>query len=148
MKKFEFNLSTLLQVRTEGLNEAHLDLMRAHHHLQNMLNSIESLEKEYYILNEKIERTVKANLAVEAIAIEHEYLQKLEKRIKMQIEEVVKAQNKVEDKRQAVMRALQLKKIIENLYEKQNDIWTREYQLRESAFFDEISSIHWIRQKE
>jgi flagellar FliJ protein len=141
MKKFEFHLKTLMKVRHEAEREAYRNLMAAHVHLKNMLKIIESLEREYLTLNEDIERPKKNTFSAQEIAEQHGYMLKMEERIKIHIEEVVKAQYKVEDMRQAVMRAMQQKKMLENLYEKQYESWIREYLINEVGFFDEVSSI-------
>lgn len=147
MKKFKFNLSTLLQVRGEAENEAHRELLKAHIHLKKMLKSIEDLETEYILLNEEVERKQKKAFSAEKLSDQHDYLMKLEQRIKLQVEEVVKAQINLEEKRLLVVQAIQKKKTIENLQDKQYAVWENEYLIKEAAFFDEVSTIYFIREK-
>ena len=145
MKKFQFNLSTLLQVRNEALNAAHRDLQEAHIHLKNMLKKIEELEREYILLTEDIQRKQKEKFFASELADQHDYLIRLELRIKLQVEEVVKAQINVEDRRLLIVQAMQRKKTIENLRDKQYTAWETKAIIAEAVFFDEVSSIYHRR---
>lgn len=148
MKNFRFNLSTVLQVRSETENAAHRELLKAQIHLQEMFHRLSQLENEYYRLVEGFNRMQKEKFSSEEMGLYYQCFYRVEHQISLQIEDVVKAQNRVEDKRQLVVKAMQQKKILENLKNKKMTDWQTEWQKREMTFFDEVSTTQYTRKED
>ena len=148
MKKFNFNLKALLNFRKQQEEEAQREMMLARQQLQKILGILEHLEHECTLLEEDLRNKQGGKQNIEEYRSHYFYLQDLRQKIQSHQDRVMEAQNLVEKKRQAVNQAMQNKKIIENIHEKQYSEWKSEYEKLESKLSDELSTIRHIRNKE
>lgn len=145
MKKFQFLLQTLLEVRQQKETVAYTDLMEAQLVLQRMIKIHLDLENELQRQTCFIEeKKVKSIPAVE-LASDIEYGLLLNKKIMHQQDIINKTLDFVENKRQSLIDAMQKRKIIENLREKRHAEWESEFQSVEKTFFDELATIRFVR---
>lgn len=145
MKKFQFLLQTLLEVRQQKETVAYTDLMEAQLVLQRMIKIHRDLENELQQLNGFIEEKKIKSIPAAELASDIEYGLLLNKKIIHQQDIINKTLDFVENKRQSLIDAMQRRKIIENLREKRHSEWESEFQSVEKTFFDELATIRFVR---
>lgn len=145
MKKFQFLLQTLLEVRQQKETVAYTDLMEAQLVLQRMIKLHRDLENELQQLNGFIEEKKIKSIPAAELASDIEYGLLLNKKIIHQQDIINKTLDFVENKRQSLIDAMQRRKIIENLREKRHSEWESEFQSVEKTFFDELATIRFVR---
>ena len=143
MKKFRFNLTALLEVRRKKENIAKIELFDAQVVLENILGKLSALIVQSEKIKDEI-RILQKTSAGHLEMIGHmEYLKLLNTRIARQKLVVMEALNGVEKQRAAVTAAMQNKKIIENLEDKERTEWESAFQGTEKALFDELATMRY-----
>ncbi len=138
MKKFEFRLQTVLEQRERHENLARKALAEALAELVKMQEIVRKLVLERKNLEQEFEEKLKQEPA--KLPAYLDYFASLGKRIADQQDAILKFQNIVEQKRQALAEARKEKKVIENLKDKQYSEWKKELEKQETAFLDELAT--------
>jgi len=147
MKKFQFSLSALLDVRRLKEEIAQKNLLETKLVLQREMAALEALQQEYHAAQERIRKTQKKMRSPEPLARLYEYSDDIKKRIKAQQKLVEVAKSNVELKRKDVVYSMQQRKIIENLRDKKLSEWEAEFIDMERKTFDELSTMRYGRKK-
>jgi flagellar FliJ protein len=147
MKKFRFSLSTLLQVRKQAEEIAHKNLLEAHLLLQRQLAGLSELHQEQDKIIRELRRLQRSDPNPEKIISLNNYMQSIEAKIERQLSSVKQATFFVELQRQEVIKAMQKRKIIENLKDKRYSEWEEELFDKERADQDELSTMRYSRSK-
>lgn len=147
MKKFQFTLHALLQFRKEEETHKQKELFLAQTFFEKLVKELNQLTKEFQDIEEEIRSKEQKSLhAAEVVAL-FDYLKLIRKKIDLLKTNIQEAQYQVNKRRQAVIRAMQKKKVVEHLQEKQLADWTYEYKETEKAFFDELATIRYMQNK-
>lgn len=146
MKKFRFKLKTLLMVRKEQESSAQKEVMLAQKQLRKIVEILNELQYECDLLEKDLQQKQKYN--INDFRNHFLYIQSLRQKITKQQDDILEAQNVLTIKRTNVKKAMQQKKILENIHDKQHSAWTKEYQSIESKLIDELATIRHIRDKE
>lgn len=147
MKKFRFSLSTLLKVRLEKENIARKKLQEAHLFLNNMTNALKDLEDQRDRIFESLRQKQRIAHHTTVINDHFNYLALLKKKIVNQHILIEEARYRLELQRKALIKAMQERKIIENLSEKQYAEWEYNMNEQEKIFFDELATIRFLHKR-
>lgn len=136
MKKFKFSLEKVLSLREFEEKQAQIELGKA----QSVVNDLNNQLK--YIASEKIKTNeARANSSDLSFLMSIEnYMNGLEYKKELLLEELAKAQLVLEEKRAIVVEAIKKRKTLEKLKEKQLEAYKKEYNLEEEKILDEIST--------
>ncbi len=139
MKKFQFNLATVLRVREREEEAARIKLVKARELLNVIIKKIEALESEKL----SVEAEWRNRSTTRGSFLRGEdyvgYLQILQGRIAEQQDELMRAQNIVEAKRVELEKISRKKKALENLKERKYAQWNEEYRTMERLHLDEVA---------
>ena len=141
-------MKTLLMIRKHRENSAQKEMLQARQYLQKILEILEELQEESTLLGQQLQSRLKGKSSVFEYRNHFMYLEVLQQKIQERQDDILKAQNIVEAKRVAVTKAMQNKKIIEKIREKQYSSWQDKYQKLEAKMLDELATIRHIRTKE
>jgi len=132
MKKFKFNLENVLQLKKFNEEECRIALGLAISLLNEIENKIkETARKHHHAANELLKNP-------EQIMIWSNYISRLEYEAEKLMEDAVKAEMVVEEKRTIYMDAFKELKVMEKLKEKKEKEYKKEAEKKESADIDEI----------
>lgn len=148
MKKFRFNMKTLLMVRQQQEEAAQREVMLARQKLQKIVEILEELKRECDHLEQDLREKQASPHSIHEYKDHFLYFQFLREKIAQQQDDVLQAQNAVEVKREAVTKAMQNKKVIEKIKDKQYTSWKDHYQKMEAKLLDELATLRHIRVKE
>jgi|SaaInlStandDraft_3_1057020.scaffolds.fasta_scaffold121366_2 flagellar protein FliJ len=148
MKKFTFNLETVLKVRKQREEAAQRDMVKALKRLESLKEILKLLQDEVYSLEEELQQRQKHSPNVRDFYDYLLYLQSVKKKIEVQQDEVFKAHNIMEERRSVTVAAQRQKKVIENIKDKHYDEWSEHLLKTEQKFLDELATIRYIREKE
>lgn len=147
MKKFIFSLQTLLEVRQKQENIALKELLDARLILQKTLAMLEELEKLKNSIKDEIRYNEARSFNPYEAGQYFQHLRNIKRRIANQERYVLEAKESMEQKRKLLTQAIQKRKMIENLQEKKFTEWEHEIQSKDQAFFDELATIRFLRDK-
>ena len=136
MKKFKFSLEKVLSLREFEEKQAQIELGKA----QSVVNDIN--EQLKIIASERVksnESRSKSSDLTFLMSIEN-YINGLDYKKELLIQELAKAQIILEEKRAIVIEAIKKRKSLEKLKEKQFESYKKEYNKEEEKILDEISS--------
>ena len=136
MKKFKFSLEKVLSLREFEEKQAQIELGKA----QSVVNDIN--EQLKFIASERVksnESRSKSSDLTFLMSIEN-YINGLDYKKELLIQELAKAQIILEEKRAIVIEAIKKRKSLEKLKEKQFESYKKEYNKEEEKILDEISS--------
>lgn len=136
MKKFKFSLEKVLSLREFEEKQAQIELGKA----QSVVNDIN--EQLKFIASERVksnESRSKSSDLTFLMSIEN-YINGLDYKKELLIQELTKAQIILEEKRAIVIEAIKKRKSLEKLKEKQFESYKKEYNKEEEKILDEISS--------
>jgi len=145
MKKFHFNLITLLKVRCEKEKLTQKEFMAAQMELDRLLEKMALLQQEGKTLEEEIRTKQQAGIHPSELSNFLDYLNLIRQRIAEQEDGVMRAKNIVEEKRAALSHAMKERKVIEKLKETKFAQWEKEMQTREKGFLDELATMRYVR---
>lgn len=143
MKKFEFSLSAVLKVRIRKEEIAQNDLWEAHQLLKRVTLELNSLIDESRNIDDQIRKAQQEMYRIEGLVKLFEYLGVVKKKIKLQEEVVKEAKFGVEIRRKMAVKAMQERKVIENIKEKKFKDWEKEFLDQERKAFDEIATMQF-----
>ena len=135
-------------VRKQQEEAAQRDVTQARQKLRNITEILEELERECDFLEQDLRAKQSSPHSVHEYNDHFLYFQLLREKIAQQQDDILQAQNAVEEKRQAVTKAMQKKKVIEKIKEKQYTSWKDNYQQMEAKLLDELATLRHIRVKE
>lgn len=147
MKKFQFTLRALLQFRKDEETLRQKELFIAQTYLDRLTKELQELEQECLKLDEEIRLKEAIRLNAVEIDAHFTYIRSAKKKIVQYKRVLAETQLQVDRKRQALLKAMQKKKVVEHLQEKQLANWEYEYKEAEKAFFDELATIRYMRDK-
>ena len=136
MKKFKFSLEKVLSLREFEEKQAQIELGKAQTIVNDLNNQLKYIASEKLKTNEA--RSNSSDLSF-LISIE-KYMNGLEYKKELLLEELAKAQLVLEEKRAIVVEAIKKRKSLEKLKEKQFDEYKKQYNLEEEKILDEIST--------
>ena len=141
MKKFKFSLEKVLSLREFEEKQAQIELGKA----QSVVNDIN--EQLKFIASERVksnESRSKSSDLTFLMSIEN-YINGLDYKKELLIQELAKAQIILEEKRAIVIEAIKKRKSLEKLKEKQFESYKKEYNKEEEKILDEISSTKFCK---
>ena len=141
MKKFQFKLESVLKIRKQAEQEALIDLQEAESQLKKILDHIASLEKEILETETSLRSQARQALSAQEIAYHSSYIQLTRVKIEKMQDNMLRAKNNVEEKRQIAVKAMQERKMIEKLKEKRYSQWEKEIVEKERSQLDEIGTM-------
>lgn len=147
MKKFRFNMKTLLIMRKQEEDAAKKEVVLARMQLKKILEILQELQSECNLLEEDLRRRQRSKQSVCAFHDYFLYLDFLRRKIVRRQDDVLEAQNIVEEKRKAAKKSMQKKKILENIKDKKYAEWNDHYRRLETKILDELATIKYIREE-
>ena len=136
MKKFKFSLEKVLSLREFEQNQAQIELGKAQSVVNDLNNKIKFIALEIVKSNESRANSTDLNFL---LSIEN-YVNGLNYKKEILLEELAKAQLVLEEKRAIVVEAIKKRKSLEKLKEKQFEEYKKQYNLEEEKILDEIST--------
>ena len=136
MKKFKFSLEKVLSLREFEQNQAQIELGKAQSVVNDLNNQIKFIALEIVKSNESRSNSTDLNFL---LSIEN-YVNGLNYKKEILLEELAKAQLVLEEKRAIVVEAIKKRKSLEKLKEKQLEEYKKQYNLEEEKVLDEIST--------
>jgi flagellar FliJ protein len=136
MKKFKFSLEKVLSLREFEQNQAQIELGKAQSVVNDLNNQIKFIALEIVKSNESRANSTDLNFL---LSIEN-YVNGLNYKKEILLEELAKAQLVLEEKRAIVVEAIKKRKSLEKLKEKQLEEYKKQYNLEEEKILDEIST--------
>ena len=136
MKKFKFSLEKVLSLREFEQNQAQIELGKAQSVVNDLNNQIKFIALEIVKSNQSRANSTDLNFL---LSIEN-YVNGLNYKKEILLEELAKAQLVLEEKRAIVVEAIKKRKSLEKLKEKQLEEYKKQYNLEEEKVLDEIST--------
>ena len=136
MKKFKFSLEKVLSLREFEQNQAQIELGKAQSVVNDLNNQLKYIASEIVRSNESRANSTDLNFL---LSIEN-YINGLNYKKEILLEELAKAQLVLEEKRAIVVEAIKKRKSLEKLKEKQLEEYKKQYNLDEEKILDEIST--------
>ena len=136
MKKFKFSLEKVLSLREFEQNQAQIELGKAQSVVNDLNNQLKYIASEIVRSNESRANSTDLNFL---LSIEN-YINGLNYKKEILLEELAKAQLVLEEKRAIVVEAIKKRKSLEKLKEKQFEEYKKQYNLEEEKILDEIST--------
>lgn len=147
MGAFVFRLEKILEIRTREEKLALEQLGQEQKKLAAIEEHIGSIEKELSALQESFSGKQKGVLSPEEFQSNLSYFQKLQKDLTTIQDQMLVVQVEVGKKRQALKEAIQNRKVLEKLKEKQETEWNNKAKKRETAQLDEIAVQRYKRER-
>ena len=147
MKKYKFRLQTVLDIKEKKLEQKLLELAR----IVDTLNKEVEIEKQLIIeqntLQSKIVEISSMDTPQSLFEIQNSrgYWGNLGTKIIAQREKIKNIEYFVQAKREEVNEALKEKKVLENLKEKDQERFYKEFLAYENRELDEIATVRYIR---
>ena len=141
-------MTALLRLRKQKEQAAQKEAMLAHQQLNKVKEALDLLQSECDFLADELRKKQKTTRSIHDFRNYYLYLQELRRKIESQQDEMLKAQNLLEIKREKVAEAMQNKKILENIKDKQYAEWQEQFEKLEAKLIDELATIKFIRNKE
>lgn len=136
MKKFSFSLEKVLNMRTFEKKQAENELAEALQKEREIKNQIEELAQKRVESIKIAEDSRDFMLNVKNV----QYLNFLEQKTQILLEELTSAQLITEEKRKILLEKIKNEKVLEKLKEKRKEQWKIEVKKEESKELDDIST--------
>ena len=136
MKKFKFSLEKVLSLREFEQNQAQIELGKAQSVVNEINEQLKFIASEIVKSNESRANSADLNFL---LSVEN-YVNGLNYKKEILLEELAKAQLVLEEKRAIVVEAIKKRKSLEKLKEKQFEEYKKQYNLEEEKILDEIST--------
>ncbi len=140
MQKFGFRLESVLKLKTQMEDNAKNNLTRATRELVNQKNRLEELEETKEESMNKLTSEIDSGIPVYQIRNFNSFFGLMKNKITKQKVNVNNAQNDVDINREALVKAMQEKKILEKLKEKKYEEYLKEQNKAEQQLIDELNS--------
>lgn len=141
MKKFQFNLDTVLRYKQQVMDEIQNEYSAALLRVQKQEERLHEAEREYAELNMEFRRAESEGITIaEALRYENG-LRFLEMKIHKEEQLLEECRKKAEEKRQQLVAARQDTSSLEKLKEKKLETYQKEMQKSEELFIEEMVSV-------
>ncbi len=148
-KKFEYNLATVLKVRNifEKIEKEKFAQKEREHREQlqkeeEMKNYQSQMQRQ---LAEKLQGEISTDFA--SIMHRHEYLKKYKVDVAEQEEKTMEAEQKKEEQRERLIKAVKDRKILDKDKDNKRKQWKKIMNKEETKFLDDLSVSRYFRQK-
>ena len=145
MAKFIFNMQGLLNIKEKLEEQAKTEYGKALNKLEEEKNIFLRLNDEkkenILIFRQNIEKGINPNY----IKNMNNYINLMNKKIEQQLENIEKAEEVSEEKRQCLLKAMKERKVLEALKEKEKENYFREELKKEQKVIDEIVSYKYSK---
>lgn len=140
--KFVFRMQSLLNLKTQVEKSLKNELGRAIQEMERQKRILKELieGREEYIFN--INQMYEKGASVGKLREYSTYISYLNDRVRLQQDNVIKAQNNVDKYREKLIKAMQEKKMFDKLKEKKYEEYMKEQQREEQRLNDEIVSFN------
>lgn len=143
MKKFEFSLETVLNVREEKVKAAQKELKEVEEQVAALKARVSEVEGEMKGAEQEIVHLQNGTSRSEDMLGRYAYLRALKSTLAALQEEGMKLQNVLHSKRVALMEAQKEKEVIEKLKDKRYQAWKKSLERKELQFLDEIATLRY-----
>lgn len=140
MNKFGFRLESVLNLRTQLEDNAKNNLARAARELEHEKDCLESLKEQKEESMNNLTAAVDDGIAVYKIRNYNSFFTFMKNKIVSQKENVNNAQNLVDINREALVKAMQERKMLGKLKEKRYEEFLKEQNKSEQLLIDELNS--------
>lgn len=140
MQKFGFRLESVLKLKTQIEENAKNSLACATRELEQQKDYLEELEEMKEASRQNLISDVDHGIPVYQLKNYNGFFGLMKNRIVKQKENVNNAQSDVDINREALVRAMQERKILEKLKEKKHDEFLKEQSKAEQLLIDELNS--------
>lgn len=148
MKRFRFNLQALLDMKDRAEDQCKQDLARVNRKLFEEEAVLGRIETEWNNLQqEELDRRAKGISRPIGMGRAVEYRLWLQDQAIQQDLIIQRVKAEQEAKRQALVKATQEKKAIENIRERRFQEWRRSYLREEAKTLDDICQIQYVRNR-
>lgn len=148
MKKFNFRLQKVMQVKEEVEKQKMLDLADAKRFVAEEEKRLGHLQSQDEAYRETIERRKTAErINPMEMDLYYRYLRKLGDEIDLQNGRVQDARDKMEKRRQVLLNASKERKVLEKLREKKYTAFRAEVTKKEQNFIDDVATVNHVRGK-
>jgi flagellar FliJ protein len=140
--KFVFRMQSLLNLKTQVEKSLKNELGRAIQEMERQKRILKELieGREEYTFN--INQMYEKGASVGKLREYSTYISYLNDRVRLQQDNVIKAQNNVDKYREKLIKAMQEKKMLDKLKEKKYEEYMKEQQREEQRLNDEIVSFN------
>jgi len=140
MQKFNFRLESVLKLKTQIEDNAKNNLALATRELEKQKYHLKELEEIKEASMDELSSAVNSGIPVYQIRNFNSFFGLMKSKISLQKVNVNNAQNDVDIKREALVKAMQEKKILEKLKEKKHMEYLKEQNKAEQQLIDELNS--------
>ncbi len=140
MQKFGFRLESVLKLRTQLEDNAKNNLAQAARELEHQKNRLLVLEETREASMRALTSAVDGGVPVYQVRNFNSFFGHMKNKIVRQKDNVNNAQNDVDINREALVKAMQDRKIIEKLKEKKHEEFLKEQNREEQLLIDELNS--------
>lgn len=145
MKRFQFKLQVLLDLKTRIEDEKKRELADVNAHLLGAQRILKDIEDEWYRLQEEEVKRRREGCSAQAMGQAVAYRLRLQDTAIRQELEIQRIRAQQETKRQALVKATQEKKALENLRERRYEEWKTKVKREEMKMVDDICQIQYVR---
>lgn len=146
MKAFRFRLKALLELREREEDACKKVVSEAQNQLIALETQLRDLMDEQTALSEDLRTVQQGSVGVVELRNIQEYFALLQDRVAEKQDDVMRQTNVLHQKRELLARAMQDRKTIEKLKEKQYAAWKKEAERQEAAFLDELGTTRYKKQ--
>lgn len=142
MKKFRFRFQSVLEVREKSLENCQIEVVKIQQKLNQELLRLEEIYSILSCTKKGLESLLQKGNTMDLLLINeyHGYILRLKTNIEEQKENIARVNKELEKKKQALIKALKEKKIIEKLKEKDLQKFKAELEKAQMIEIDEIVS--------
>ena len=140
MKKFKFNLETVLKYRTMVEENEKNELTRLNAEMLALTYELEQLRSTYRSENSDFEQMTRNGITVQAILGRQIIIKNIEYAIESKLQEIKEQQKLITRQTAVVVRAMQERKMIEKLREKSLKRYNKAVAKEEELFINEFVS--------
>ena len=145
MKKYQFNLQALLRLKEIKENERKRELAVVNSRLLQAQDVIRRIEKEWSLLQLEELRRRKEGCSPDSMGRSVNYRLLLEENAIQQGLNIQRIMTEQESKRQALVKATQEKKALENIRQRRFEEWSKQYRREQANVVDDLCQIQYVR---
>ncbi len=138
MKKFEFSMQSLYDVKVATEKQAQVNYAAAREVLERMEEQVRCCRQQIGQTRDRLEKTAQKGISASDFQNASDYLDGLEKQAKAFEEDASKARAEAEKKREALHEIYRDKKALERICEEQRLLFRKEQALKESKEMEDI----------
>lgn len=143
MKKFKSHLNTLVKIKNENEDAAKKKLITLFLQLQEIKKKKQNLEQEILQLSPHDDE----KFSVENAQATASYIEQVQIQIEQISKLIVNKEHQVDQARLEMIETMKQKKVIENIENKEKDMWKKKGEKQEEQHYDEISTTRFLKKK-